>query len=264
MTLADQLTAMILTFNEEHNIARTLDALHWVKQILIVDSGSTDSTLAIVARYPTARVVTRKFDTAAKQCNFGLSHVSTDWVLSMDADYVATAKLASEIMALASDPETAGYWVGFNYLVYGKALRANLYPKRCVLYRRSAAAYEDHGHTQRVVIDGHIGRLLGKFDHDDRKPLTRWFSSQLRYANREADYLLDKPPSSLRWAERIRLIGWPAPILVFFYTLLWKRCVLDGWSGWLYVLQRTVAETMIALELVDRRLRHLLKDNGGQ
>jgi hypothetical protein len=50
-------------------------------------------------------------------------------------------------------------------------------------------------------------------------------------------------------------MGWPAPILVFFYTLLWKRCVLDGWPGWLYVLQRTFAETIISIEVVDRRLR---------
>ena len=50
-------------------------------------------------------------------------------------------------------------------------------------------------------------------------------------------------------------MAWPAPILVFLYTLITKRCVLDGWAGWLYVLQRTLAETMIALEIVDRRLR---------
>ena len=50
-------------------------------------------------------------------------------------------------------------------------------------------------------------------------------------------------------------MGWPAPILVFLYTLVWKRCILDGWAGWLYVLQRTLAEVMLALEIVDRRLR---------
>jgi hypothetical protein len=50
-------------------------------------------------------------------------------------------------------------------------------------------------------------------------------------------------------------MGWPAPVAVFFYTLLWKGCILDGWPGWLYVLQRTLAETMIALEVVDRRIR---------
>jgi hypothetical protein len=50
-------------------------------------------------------------------------------------------------------------------------------------------------------------------------------------------------------------MGWPAPILVFFYTLLFKGCLFDGWAGWYYVLQRTLAEIMIALEVVERRLR---------
>jgi hypothetical protein len=51
-------------------------------------------------------------------------------------------------------------------------------------------------------------------------------------------------------------MGWPAPILVFFYTLIVKRCALDGWAGWLYVLQRTFAEIALALEIVDRRVRN--------
>jgi hypothetical protein len=53
----------------------------------------------------------------------------------------------------------------------------------------------------------------------------------------------------------VRLLGWPAPILVFLYTLIIKRCALDGWAGWLYVLQRTFAEIALALEIVDRRMR---------
>jgi hypothetical protein len=50
-------------------------------------------------------------------------------------------------------------------------------------------------------------------------------------------------------------MGWPAPILVFFYTLIVKRCALDGWAGWLYVLQRTFAEVALAMEIVDRHVR---------
>ena len=90
---------------------------------------------------------------------------------------------------------------------------------------------------------------------DDRKPLSRWFASQQRYAKLEADYSSATPRADLGRADRVRLLGWPAPILVFFYTLIVKRCALDGWAGWLYVLQRTFAEMMIALEIVDRRLR---------
>lgn len=252
---AADVTAMILTFNEAPNISRTFDAVAWVKEILIVDSGSTDETLAIVAGYTNARVVTRKFDSFAEQCNFGLTEVRTGWVLSMDADYELTPAVAAEIRALTPTAEVSGYRAGFVYRMYGGPLRATLYPPRTVLYRPSRGRYRNEGHGHRVMIEGEVRPLAGTIFHDDRKPLARWISSQQGYARREADYLLATPRAELKCIDRIRLMGWPAPILVFFYALLWKRCILDGWPGWLYVLQRTLAETMIAIELVDRRLR---------
>jgi glycosyltransferase involved in cell wall biosynthesis len=253
--IADQLTVMILTFNEEPNIARTLDAVKWAGRILIVDSGSTDATLDIVARYPQARVVTRKFDSFAEQCNFGLTEIRTAWVLSMDADYELTPAIAAEVRALAPGRDVSGYRAGFIYRMYGRPLRATLYPPRTVLYRPERARYRNEGHSHHIVIDGEVRHLRGAIYHDDRKPLTRWLASQQGYARREADYLLSTPRAELKRSDRIRLRGWPAPILVFFYTLLWKRCILDGWPGWLYVLQRSFAEIMIAIEVVDRRLR---------
>lgn len=249
------ITAMILTFNEAPNIARTLDAVAWVKEILVVDSGSTDETLAIVARYPNARVMTRKFDTAAQQCNFGLNCATTRWILSLDADYELSADASNEIRRIDPTSAVVGYEASFIYRIFGRELSASLYPPRTVFYLRTAAHYRDYGHTQRVLIDGRVVKLQGKIYHDDRKSLDRYFSSQQRYARREVDHLLAAPRNELRRSDRIRLMGWPAPILVFFYTLFWKSCIFDGWPGWLYVLQRTLAETMIALEIVDRRLR---------
>ena len=253
--IADQLTVMILTFNEEQNIARTLDALKWARQILIIDSGSTDATLDIAARYPRARVVTRKFDSFAEQCNFGLATIGTPWVLSLDADYELTPAIAAEIRALTPEQEVSGYRAGFIYRMFGRPLRAALYPPRVVLYRRERARYRDEGHGHRVTIGGEVRDLRGSIYHDDRKPLSRWFVSQQDYAQREADYLLSTPRAELKRSDRIRLMGWPAPMFVFLYTLFWKGCILDGWPGWLYVLQRSLAEIMIAIEVVDRRLR---------
>jgi hypothetical protein len=104
-------------------------------------------------------------------------------------------------------------------------------------------------------VEGTAACLKGSIDHDDRKPLSRWFASQQQYAKLEADHLLSTPRASLRRTDKMRLMAWPSPILVFFYTLFAKGCILDGWPGCFYVLQRTLAETMIAIELVDRRLR---------
>ena len=93
---ADQLlTALILTYNEEANIARTLDHLRWLDSILVIDSGSSDATLAILAEHVTVKVLHRPFDSFADQCNFGLDQITTPWVLSMDADYRVPPALAS-------------------------------------------------------------------------------------------------------------------------------------------------------------------------
>jgi hypothetical protein len=173
----------------------------------------------------------------------------------MDADYELTPALVTEIRALTPAAEVSGYRAGFVYRMYGRPLRATLYPPRVVLYRPSRGYYRNEGHGHRVMIEGEVRPLAGAIYHDDCKPLARWIASQQGYARREADYLLATPRLKLTRIDRIRLMGWPAPILVFFYTLLWKRCVLDGWPGWLYVLQRTFAETIISIEVVDRRLR---------
>jgi hypothetical protein len=106
------------------------------------------------------------------------------------------------------------------------------------------------------MINGELRELRGVIYHDDRKPLGRWLTSQKTYATQEANYLMQSCRGTLTVADRIRLMGWPAPIGVFFYVLFVKGCILDGWAGWCYVLQRVVAEMLIAMELADRRLRH--------
>jgi len=104
-------------------------------------------------------------------------------------------------------------------------------------------------------VSGDVRALSGVIYHDDRKTLSRWLSSQQNYARVEADYLLTADAGVLSTPDRLRRMAWPAPIFVFFYVLVVKGCLFDGWPGWYYVLQRVFAEILIALEIVDRRLR---------
>jgi glycosyltransferase involved in cell wall biosynthesis len=249
----DQLTPMVIAFNEAPNLRRCFERLRWARRILLVDSGSTDATLEIAGDFPQTQVVQRPFDDFAGQCNFGLSLISTPWVLSLDADYELSEELVREVAQLEVG-NFAAFEAAFIYRIYGRPLRAALYPPRRVLYLRDKAVYRNEGHGHRVVIDGAVGKLRGRIYHDDRKPLARWLASQQNYARHEADYLLATEERSQRMADRVRARGWPAPLAIFLYTLLWQGCVADGWAGWFYVLQRTLAEIMIALEIVDRRL----------
>jgi glycosyltransferase involved in cell wall biosynthesis len=253
--MLEQVTPLIITYNEAPNIRRVLDKLAWAKRIVIVDSGSTDETLDIVSDYPQTEVIQRKFDDFASQCNFGLTHVKTTWVLSLDADYELSDEFIEELRTLAPIESEVGFRARFIYRIWGRPLRGTLYPPRIVLYRKDEASYRVEGHGHRVVVGGSVGELRGVIYHDDRKPVTRFIASQQRYAREEAAYLFQTSETSLSRTDRIRRMGWPGPIAVLFYTLFAKGCIMDGLSGWHYALQRLAAETLIALEVVDRRLQ---------
>ena len=253
--MLDQITPLIITFNEAPNIRRTLDKLAWAKRIVIVDSGSTDETVTIAKSFPQVEVIEHPFSDFASQCNFGLAQVATPWALSLDADYELSDTLVQELGSLAPPTDTAGYRARFVYRIHGHPLRGSLYPPRTVLYRKDLAKYHNEGHGHRVTVEGQIADLAGVIFHDDRKPLARWFASQQRYAREEADYLVGAPDGALSRADRLRRRGWPMPLGILFYTLIVKGCLFDGWPGWHYALQRLVAEGLIALELLERRLR---------
>jgi glycosyltransferase involved in cell wall biosynthesis len=254
-----ELTALILTFNEQENIGRTLTALTWIPHVVVLDSFSTDDTLDLAeAARPGVTIIQRRFDSFARQCNYGLSQIQTPWVLSIDADYVLTNEIQAEIRYLTPPASIAGYAAAFRYSVHGRVLRSTLYPERTVLYRRERALYHDEGHAHRVSIDGAVIRLQHRIDHDDRKPLSRWIAEQDRYAKIEATYLLTQPNERLNAQDRLRKrIFFAAPIM-FLYLLLGRALILDGWPGWYYVCQRTLAETVLSLRILT--VRHSLSD----
>jgi glycosyltransferase involved in cell wall biosynthesis len=252
--MLDQVTPLLITFDEAPNIQRIVDKLVWAKRIVVIDSGSTDETLQILRAYSQVDVFHRKFDKFASQCNFGLAQIFTPWVLSLDADYELSEELLTELKDLKASEAVSAYRVRFVYRIHGRRLRGSLYPPRTVLYRKDKALYENEGHGHRVRIEGVVKELNGVIYHDDRKPLRRWLRSQQRYAREEADYLLGGG-AKLSRIDRVRAMGYPAPILVVFYVLFIRGCIFDGWAGWHYTLQRLLAEALISLEVVDRRLR---------
>jgi len=250
----EEVTPLILTCDEAANIGRVLAPLDWAKEIVVVDSGSTDGTLEMLACHANVRVVHRVFDDHTSQWNFGVDLVKTRWTLSLDADYVLPETFVREVQSLARDRDTVAYSAGFRYLIFGKPLRATLYPDRAVLFRGDSCRYVADGHTQTLRVGGQTRRLSARIDHDDRKPLHRWLRSQRVYAVLEADKLSDNEPRRLGWADRLRrriVIAAPA---AFLYALLAKGCILDGWRGWYYALQRGYAELLLSLEMLDRKL----------
>src|SRR5207237_7551859 len=108
------LTALVLTYNEQENIRRSLEALVWVPRVIIIDSFSNDQTLEIARSFPNVQVIQRVFDTHANQWNAGIDRVDTEWTLTLDADYMLTAELQEEIKEVEHAQDIALYWGEFD------------------------------------------------------------------------------------------------------------------------------------------------------
>jgi glycosyltransferase involved in cell wall biosynthesis len=249
------ITPLILTYNEAPNLARTLGPLHWAERIVVIDSFSTDETLDILRQHPQCEVFQRKFDTHAQQWNYGLEQIDTPWVLSLDADYVLSPALLQELERWQPDPVLAGYFIPFKYCVFGKPLRGSILPPRQALFARDRARYVDDGHTQMLEVDGGSGHFQHPILHDDRKPLSRWLWAQDRYAQLELAKFSTLTSDHSRFNDWIRRQIVLAPFVVFFYCMILKGGILDGWRGWYYAFQRMLAELLLGLYLLEEKLK---------
>jgi glycosyltransferase involved in cell wall biosynthesis len=251
----DQLTLLLLTYNEEANIARTLASVAWARRIVVVDSGSTDQTLPILAADARVKVVQRGFDTHADQWNFALAQAESEWVLCMDADYLVSREFMQEIAAL--NPDAADGWAAsFTYCINGRPLRASLLPPRLVLFRKALGDFYNDGHTQLLRFSGRALPLHARLLHDDRKPLEPWLHAQIRYGSLEVAKLRKHSWRRLRWPDRARKL-WLGPLLVVPYCLILKGLLLDGRDGIYYTLQRLFVEILLLLMLFERSLRRV-------
>ena len=251
--LLDRITPLILTRDEEANIGRTLAQLAWAREVVVVDSMSTDGTVTIARQFANVRVITRAFDSHDRQWTFGVNQVTTPWVLTLDADYFVTEAFAREIAALQPPPDVTAYKATFVYAIGGRPLRGALYPPRPVLLRRGAFEIWQDGHTQRIRVQGRIERLLSPLIHDDRKDMRRFIARQRKYMRQEAAKLRSASWKSLPVQGRIRKLRFVAPFATLLYTLIAKRALLDGRVGFRYAFERFLAECMLSLELFRRR-----------
>lgn len=251
-----KLTALILTFNEELHIARSINSvLEVADEIIVVDSGSSDNTVNIAKKLG-ARVLTNPFVTQARQFNWALSQLSpeTDWVFRLDADEIITPQLSSSLKNfLANAPDSVmGAEVGRYMTFLGKKICwGGVFPVPVVrLFRFGKGKSEDRWMDEHIVVDGEVAHLSGGIVDDNQQPLSWWVSKHNHYANREAIEILNEKyqfldkssnrgsirghMNSRRWLKKNLYHRLPVGIRAFayfFYRYFIRLGFLDGWRG---------------------------------
>jgi glycosyltransferase involved in cell wall biosynthesis len=251
--MLEKITPVLLTYNEQENIARTISGLRWAKDIVVVDSGSNDGTLKILKTFPSVRIFSREFDTHANQWRYATEHtnIGTDWLLRMDADYQLSDALTAELNQLVPGESIGAYRIAFDYAIFSKKLVASLYPPNTILLRRGYFSVVDRGHTEAWEVCGQIVTLRERVIHNDWKSTGRWLSGQTRYMQRELQWL----HRSAGFKRRLRLLPPLMPLAVFLYCLFGKGLIFNGRAGMFYALQRLVAEAVLSLMVIEERLR---------
>jgi glycosyltransferase involved in cell wall biosynthesis len=243
------LSVVLITLNEAANLPRTLESVSWAQEIVVVDSGSTDATVAI-ARTAGARIFREAWKGFAGQKNSAIDHATADWVLSLDADEEVSPKLAREIQVLlAGEPQFSAYRVPRLNHFLGRALMHGGYwpDPKLRLFRRGAARFAERPvHETMELIgevsgeaSGPVGQLKGHLIHHCYHTLEDYIEHMNRYSAAGARMLADKGRAPRSLADLV----WNAvlnPAATFLYNYVFRLGFLDGREGLLQHLNHSV------------------------
>ena len=262
----ENVSVVVITKNEQANIARCLGSIGVGADVVVIDDSSTDRTVE-VARSLGAQVLQHPFESFAQQRNWALEHADLkyQWVLFLDADEQLTPafNVALTKLAASATDEVAGFTVCRKTMFLGKWLRySDGFPVWIMrVVRRGRTAFVDSGHGEVPVppAEGLIEPIREPIIHDPfSKGLGDWFDRHNRYSTREAEVEFAKFPTfrcrdlfstsaSLR-RQTLRNLGRRLParsLIRFAYQYIWRRGILDGRAGLVFSTLMATYEAMI-------------------
>jgi glycosyltransferase involved in cell wall biosynthesis len=222
-----RVTVTIITLNEAAHIADAIDSAAWADEVVVVDSGSTDDTLAI-AGAKGAITQTRAWTGYVDQKNFAAGLASNDWIFSIDADERIPPALASEIRALLStEPSLPGYRVPRVTYHLGRWIRTtDFYPDyQMRLYDRRKARWQGRHVHESVTVDGASGRLTVELEHYSYRNLSDHLDRINAYSTLAAKQMYEGG----RRANAFDLLAHPPAAFLRNYIL--RRGFREGMAG---------------------------------
>ncbi|MCR4411179.1 MAG: glycosyltransferase family 2 protein [Thermoguttaceae bacterium] len=266
------ISVLILTKNEELNIARCLESVRWADDVVVLDDHSTDRTVEIARRLG-ARVIVHSAGNERQQRTYSLRQIQFrhPWVYNPDADELTPDDLRDEMLAVVADtsrPEVA-YRVRFKNLFLGKWIKhSSLYPTWVMRLFRPEKIRFERATNLTYLADGPVGRLESHFLHDSfHRGMRAWLEKHVRYAHYEAvENLKHLAEGRLDWRG---LVSWTDPVrrraalkqlsfrlpcrplLRFVYMYFLRRGFLDGRAGYTYCRLLALYEQMIVFQRDD-------------
>jgi glycosyltransferase involved in cell wall biosynthesis len=221
------LSVSIVTLNEEERLRACLESVVWAAELVVVDAGSSDKTVAI-AREFTDRVFFRAWDGYGAQKNFALGQCHGDWILSLDADERVSDALREEIEGtLRNGGPEVGFYLPRRNLFHGRWMRhGGLYPDwQLRLFRRGRGAFGERAVHESVRVDGPTRRLGAPLIHESYRSIGDAVARLNRYSDLAAT---DLGPTGGGGSLGDLLVR-PAWRFVSMYLL--RAGFLDGWRG---------------------------------
>ncbi|MEO8076968.1 MAG: glycosyltransferase family 2 protein, partial [Acidobacteriota bacterium] len=222
-----KLSVTVITRNESANIAAALESVAWADEIIVVDSGSSDDTVAIARRHAT-RVEVREWPGYGAQKNYAAGLAAHDWILSIDADERVTPELAAEIRTiLEQEPASRGYRVPRVTRYLGRWIRStDWYPDyQLRLYDRRAGRWSSRPVHESIELQGAPGRLR----HDLQHYAYRDVSHHLQTIDRYTTLAAEQWHAEGRRTNAVGIIVHTK--LAFLRNYLLRAGIMDGAAG---------------------------------
>ncbi len=229
--MSETVSIVVLTYNNDDIIARFIQSVQWAYELVVVDSGSTDNTVAVASdNHPNCKVLVRRLDNFAAQRNFGIDHASGDWVMHCDSDHIVPQRLAEEIQAVAAQaPSPYQVYNVFQYLYWRSQVLTHAsgpFGTNGFLHRRGLARFEGQIH-EKLVTDHPVGMLKNRMVHVTHKSLNDILRQCISYSDREVEAAL--AGERLIHGGRMNIFWRPIRRLISSFVL--KGAYRDGIPG---------------------------------
>lgn len=226
------LSVVIIAKNEEANIRRCLDSVRWAEEIIVLDSGSTDNTMAIAQEY-TPKVQSTDWQGYGIQKQRALALATKDWVLNLDADESVDEQLKQALLKAMKSAEADAYRIPICMNFYGKPLRFSSSPTRHIrLFKREGAQYSDDIVHEKIVLPAgrRIGQLKEAIMHHSFRDVSHALYKINRYSSYSAKIKID---NNKRTGFLKTLLG---TTWMFFRCYFLQRGFLEGRAGFLFAV----------------------------